>query len=686
MSIAQCQDDAPEPGPASRNASWRVTCSRLCLLIALLLVHFLSRQRAAQVLPLSGRTFYAHDYSVALSMLAGHGFNYLTVNPSLDDLPVAQFLDLKRPELSAQEFDEYCRSPNAGARRGTTQASTRILELRLAAILWKIFGIKWSVLFTFYALVSTACCLLIFLMARQLSGNFWLALFAGLLYFASPLEHTYSVLSIRDISPLWFTTLSFWIFVCLVERSSYRIRNHVMSACLGGASMIGYGWRSDALLLAPFFAVAMPALLVSLRRSWLYILSMTTALVGGILFAWGLIQWAGPQEVRPAGWGFHIAYYGNLPRLEMFRLEDSFQIARDDSITQAHACYRHEVQSGPGQQLRYLGPEYGAICRGMYLDTMRYNLFRWVAFFPEFYERAVRFFPSNAAYVQAEPLALVRTLRLRGMALFYRYGLDYLTRSAPFLFFIGVFMVWSFDQERVRACVLVAFSIYYAAALLAVLPETKHLAPLLVPVIVIASVWPAFWPRLRQVSWDTVRSGLLAIVGLLLLYGSACAVTYPYSLSWRDHYLRDIMDAARSGVDAADTIKGPQRFEACRTNDRQHAGFLLTIRTGATPGLLVCTHRRDTRNHLKSCVATQHRLHPDREQYFFVSCIDMARYGMFASGYVCEVSVGQEAEIVSSTKVDLSCWRQLPLSTVFYQGERSPGSPHLGKTDMMAAP
>jgi hypothetical protein len=86
---------------------------------------------------------------------------------------------------------------------------------------------------------------------------------------------------------------------------------------------------------------------------------------------------------------------------------------------------------------------------------------------------------------------------------------------------------------------------------------------------------------------------------------------------------------------------------------------------------------------------TRHQLHPNRVQYFFVTsflppdysknltaCPTLAGYyGTVNHSHFCMVTLDGDAEILSAVRVDMSTWTRLSVSTVFYDGEQSPGSP-----------
>jgi hypothetical protein len=73
---------------------------------------------------------------------------------------------------------------------------------------------------------------------------------------------------------------------------------------------------------------------------------------------------------------------------------------------------------------------------------------------------------------------------------------------------------------------------------------------------------------------------------------------------------------------------------------------------------------------------SEHRLFPNRRQFFFFSAYQGRLVGPYH--YRSTVKVEGDARIVSARRADLSNWRDLEVSTVFYDGERTPGSPVVG--------
>ena len=83
--------------------------------------------------------------------------------------------------------------------------------------------------------------------------------------------------------------------------------------------------------------------------------------------------------------GFHMAVYGDFSRANLLKIENSFQIHRCDRETLFLARqYEQHVDPG-GPPLAYIGLRYSRVCRALYFQELKYNLFRYVSEFPVAY-------------------------------------------------------------------------------------------------------------------------------------------------------------------------------------------------------------------------------------------------------------------------------------------------------------
>jgi hypothetical protein len=682
---------------------------KMGILAVVLIIHFLMRQHLATGTPMQGGDNYPFVYRTSLAVLAGKGFRAFRFSAAPASAPVVAFLNGERKGLSRYEFRRFLAGPDAQPvafplpesggviplypqeseleRPVSPWETSRVLDIYTTAFLWRLFGIRWSVLLMFCSLASTGACLMVFFIARRLGGGFWPGLAAAVLYLASPLENDYAIRSIRDISPLWFAALSFAVFVCLAERFRSPWWNWAALGLTGFVCALGCGWRSDAMLFTPVLGASAAGLLLLRRRSWGYLLAGGAAFVLGVLTPPTLIGMAGCPGASPLG-GFHIGYYGEYSRCNLLGLENSFQVSRDDVQTDLVAQQYHADHDHSATPLAYLSRPYGSACFRMYREEFQQNLFHWIGNFPSFYGRALaacrlRDLPVNSEWLAPSP---PRPSWLRPIAVGL---LDPLAKAGGWLFALGVCVNLLRPGWRYLSLCLAGFSVFYAAVLFVVLPELKHAGLLVLPLSVFGGIGLASLGALANPQhvaaaiWEARgRAARLALAAAAIMgiWGLACGGAYCYSLACRRELLETVTTRAAHGEPAPETLRGPRLFSVTLRpeQDAHPVGYLLRIEGGAGEAFLECRHLRHACPPIPSRLFfTRHRLLPGREQCFFVSCQLGPAFGDVRP-YVCTALLSGEARFISCTRVDLTDWGRLPLSTVFVPGEGGPGNPVVG--------
>ncbi|HEV8253755.1 MAG TPA: hypothetical protein VGQ78_03300 [Vicinamibacteria bacterium] len=654
--------------------SYRRRAAAVLGLAALLALHFWTRLHASQTLPLRVRPLYAANYETALALLAGKGFGGLDLDQ--DTRPeahvVRRFLAMKRDDVPRPLFDRFAAGPIP--RPAAPLAFTRVLDMYVAAGVWRLFGIRWSALFAFYAGLSAAVGLLVFFIARRVGGTV-AGFLAALLFLASPFETEWAGFSIRDVSPLWFDALGFFVLLCVVDPAARTRRLLAGAWLLGSVSLVGFGWRTDGLLLPVVLLLALLLRMLEARRSWREIAGGLGAFAGGALLVAAGLRALGPRPTLGPQIGFHIAYYGNADRANLFSVEDTFQTIRDDaqSVIDTSFFTRTPLVSGT--------PEHGAASRRLYLETARYALFRWWEGFPGFYARALGALSAPDA-LQGVPFDRLEAGRLPWLKPAYRWLLDPLTRSLPVLFGVGAVVLALRSREPATSLLLVGFSVLYAGVWLVILPETKHAGPMLLPLTVVAAAGLAGVldvMRERTLPRPSRRLAIFAAAALALWVVSglaACAV----STAARAGYLARIRAlAAATGGGAEERIEA-RRFSATLRpgSAPDPSGYLLTIDAGARPGLLECRYVRGLGvEATRRLYLTRHRLRPSTTQHFFVICFQGGAAGDERT-HVCTVTLSGDARLTSVARLDVSTWRGPLVATVLDEGRPSPGPPHLG--------
>ena len=262
-----------------------------------------------------------------------------------------------------------------------------------------------------------------------------------------------------------------------------------------------------------------------------------------------------------------------------------------------------------------------------------------------------------------------------------------LTAVGNWLFALGVCVCLVRQGARWQAVCLAAFSVFYAVVLLLVLPELKHAGPMVLPLTVFGGVGLASLSGLLQPlrlvmklreSWrPAMRLGAAAALATLA-WGLTCTGAYFHSRECRRELLTAVTKLSATGQPSPESLRSAQIFSTALLpkDGDQPVGYLLHIAAGEGGGFLEC--RRIHHSHPLSPVPrllfTRHPLHPNREQYFFVTCDAGTAFGDVRP-FVCTALLDGDARFLSCTHVALTEWRRLPLSTLFVPGEYNPGNP-----------
>ncbi len=668
--------------PATASGKNRVALYRFLAVAVLLAIHFVTRYQVGKDIPLNSRGdgMFSSDYQVAVNLAAGRGFYQVMLPDEPEAVPIREFESLQRAEITPAELQAYLDQPwsqpihldHGTKTAGVPLYTSRPLELRLAAHLWKWFGMRWSVIFTFYELVSTGVAFLIFLIGRK-AGGFWCGLVAIILYTLSPLESVWVVRSLRDINPLWFATLGCAAVYCLAGSFRNRWLNLASFFAAGAVALVGYGWRLDSLLLPPLLLMLLVVKDLMERSNW------RTAAAHAALFGLGVLSCYGfilalrpPIEAESPGIAYHIAFYGNSERTNLAGLENSLKIYRCDLDTLIAVRYYGTALDMPGHGQPVASPAYAVASRAMYFRSLSFNAYHWIAGFPRFIFQAMRGIslrdlPMDRDWFPPVP-PQVKSL------------LDFTSFLLPIAALLGIAAVFFWGKLSPVTLGMTALLMVYTAILFVVLPEHQHSGMLVLPICILGGfgVVSIFSSEFRQWHWGMGLKALLSIAGV---WGIACVGGYFWSVHERDAQIAEIRRVAANAVADPSIQLQAQTMSVLSTpnSSLDRVGYLLEIETGPNPGVLNFKNVRSIR--VKKAqdgrvYESEHRLFPNRRQYFFFS----AYQGRLVNHYLYEstVEVHGDSRIISAKRADLTNWRDLEVSTVFYDGERSPGSPVVG--------
>lgn len=678
--------------------------AKATLLGLLLALHFFTRLHGQQVTALHERHFYPLSYLVSLSVLEGRGFGYLLPQgasledvwlrplPPLTDpaLPVLAFLRLAGTEgVSPEQLADYSRSARVVA--ADPVESTRVLDIYIAAWLWRAFGVGWFPYFCFYALISTASCLAVFFIVLRATGSYWAGLAAAAGLLASPLEHYAGVWSTRDSVPLWFTSLAFAALSAFPRAANPVGRRLVAAFGVGIASLIGLGWRPDFQIVPPLVLAGLIATLLQQRRNW--------AEIGGAIAAFGvgcaavllLLRTLGPGTYSQGGTVFHTAWYGETSRSNLLQLEDAVQVVRDDYMTLYQANYfalDREKHAAAGPLLDTKDPRHYQRCRAMYMELARYQASNWWTSFPAFLGRGTRLDRPTLLASDSE-LAGFRSRRVSWLRPLYENGFDRYGAILPGLALIGLAGGLLASRTRITAAVMAVYHVAYCAILLLVLPEAKHTIPLLLPIHVLAGIgwwsmarglgsWRDF-ARLPRV-WPRLVAAAIGGLTLLLAWGALGFLAHVVSRSQRARIVDAVRRASEASARPMDGVGEAKLLSvsADLSPEAPRVGYLLRVRARRRSNLLLVHVRGTTAADGFLAYYTRHPIEAGPDRLFFFNVVAGQQIGD-PRPYTAHVRLAGPARIVSWRRVDLAQWPLgLPLSLGFDEDDRQPGGTRVG--------
>jgi hypothetical protein len=678
----------------------RTRAVALMVLGAILVLHFLSRRHAYLSRPIGEMHFYSSSYLVSLSLLAGKGFNYtlprgVDPGPSLEQTmarlrqepgpagPVMSFLSGDSRRLSRQDWTSFLGAdptpiaPDVLLAWDSVGGLARILDARLAAALWALFGIDWDVLFAFYAALSTAACAALFGITARVSGSVWGGVLGAVSFALSPLERDLGAWSFRDANPLWFSCIAIWVLLCWASPVSRWSVSCLRWFGIGAASMIGLGWRPDVYVLLPYAAVGLTLLLTAQHVRLRLIIVALAWFVIGVAGVRSAIGWLGPVSARPVVGGgaiFHVAWYADDARSNLLQTENVFQARAADHLVLYQANYhslysRTSLQPSP----KIFDPRHYATTRAMYLEMVRYHLFAWWSRFPGL---LAVLSTIDGATSRPPPIGIEVSPDARSSAgRAIRAGLAFYLKCIPWLCLLAVASGVLSRSRRVATVLVAGYFVLYAAVELAILPEVKHWGPLLLPLHALSGA--GLCQLLRAATTHRGLGSLdlsprlriparIACVGLLC-WGLLGLVAHAVSQAQRRRIVDDILAAARSPLQPERSPEKPRlhTIDVPSGEPTRPIGYLFRVRGARRDVDLFCLHAREGHGQTPLYYATHHRIEAQREQYFFLSPIAGVGVGEMRN-YKAYVSVRGGATLVSVTAVDMSeSGVALPLSLVF---------------------
>ena len=246
--------------------------------------------------------FYQENFAPAVMMACGYGFTVPAETPP----SLTPFLLLQSPTFRCEDLPS-----DLSPQRVTIHGTWYYLYGTVAAI-WRVTGISWTALDGLAAAFGALELLALYGLFRLIVGD-WLAIAAAGAVFVAP-SNLAQLIMLRDFSKAPFVLGSVWLLAWLILRPMTPRRTIAVAALFGALVGIGYGFRSDLIVMVPFGMVMIAGFLPG---QWPASWWRNTGAAGAALLAFVIAGWP-PLQGQQTGWcQFHIALLGlTTPRVE----------------------------------------------------------------------------------------------------------------------------------------------------------------------------------------------------------------------------------------------------------------------------------------------------------------------------------------------------------------------------------
>ncbi|MEO7158655.1 MAG: hypothetical protein ABI039_13885 [Vicinamibacterales bacterium] len=241
--------------------------------------------------------FYQENFAPAVMMACGYGF---TAPPAHSSPPsLADFLLLRTAQFRCEDF------PTDLVPAQVTWNGTWYYLYGTVAAIWRVTGISWPALDGLAAALG-ALELLAFYGLFRLIASRRVAVVSAMLMLVAPFNLA-QLMYLRDFSKAPFVLGSVFILGWLILRPAGRWPTIALAAAFGAVVGLGYGFRSDLIVMVPFGVVMVLFFLPGpLRSMWRRNLAAAAAAFAAFL----IVGWPPLQGQRTGGCQFHYALLG----------------------------------------------------------------------------------------------------------------------------------------------------------------------------------------------------------------------------------------------------------------------------------------------------------------------------------------------------------------------------------------
>lgn len=639
--------------------------NKTLLLLIVFTIGLIIRVYHVDVMALKDKHFYSSNYEPVLYYMLGKGMNKSDASASVNHAKVWQFLNAKVDELDISIVENVINeNPNIKYFQLNQQYQT--FAYYVAAYVWKIFGISWSNLFYFYSFLSMLSGLALFFVVRKITHSYWAGTLTLIIYALAVPDIVGSAWSIRDASPVWF--FSFSLFFLFVLTGIYKNRwfNYLSYYLLGVVVMIGIGWRSDVLL---FFPIILLYLIINFFIKYKKEqVSTPNIFIFVSLFFIGSYSILNLHEAMSSknqpSFGFmHIAQYGEHERSKIGMFENNFQNQFSDSMTYMQVKTYQEASYPNKENVIYMKGDYGQYCLELYLIAFKHNFYQWTKSYPNYlYQKFILSDAISGRYISSTTGILQDSWKF-----FVLIGLI----GGILLFIVGIY--------RKEIILFMVFIFYYSLIYWAILPMSKHIMIIVVPISILGGLSIYFIlsllfnPNYRKKVTALInkKNILIAIstpITIICLYLIILGISNYISTKSKSNFISEIEKLNNNSLDITSLIDKNINILDLDLSKYNQIGLLVEFEADKE-GLASITQNFVGGSGQRGLVTNQYKIDDDSNKHFlFIVCTKMI------DSNIVNIILPSHARIKKVDLLPLDKWNGVWYTTIYNDNKISAGS------------
>ncbi len=369
----------------------------------------------------------------AVLITCGRGFNSIS---NLSDLTLFHFLTRQTDHFNCHDLPKKLE-----VRKNSAHYSIFYL-IHFVALVWSITGIKWSAITLIVALMFSLSVLAIYGINRLILPPLLSLMGAGIFLFYK--ESLISLLSYRDYCKVPFILGAIWIIGLLVLKTQSKTKQFILTVLLALLTGIGYGFRTDILVILPYTLVCFIFFLpTSYSRKALFNYFCLFCYFGiFFVLAWPIFQSFNTKEISSCIWHFPLA--GSSPGYINFYSKVSPLYGWGYTFIDQMIYVMVNIFAIKVLHLNYLTP-----CSFHYDTAAKHLLYRYISIFPadyliRIYNSVIYILQRYYSFISTIILLLVLVIIDIRLCLFLLFSICYIFSYPSILFDIRHYFYLSF--------------------------------------------------------------------------------------------------------------------------------------------------------------------------------------------------------------------------------------------------